>query len=77
METGRSFRIDLTKIRGRGDFKCPRCGVKISPDDETEKTYRILEALVRENELHGIMLQCNKCATQIHLTGFHSLSMNR
>ena len=74
MQTCRLFTIDLTKIKGNGDFGCPKCGVRISPDDETQKTYKILEAVMKHDELDGITLQCNKCECQIHLTGFRSLN---
>jgi len=77
LQTGRFFTIDLTKIKGRGDFNCPKCGTKISPDDNTEKTYTILETLVKEGQLDSLMLQCNKCESHIHLTGFRALSMTR
>ena len=77
MQTTKFFSIDLTKIKGKGEFKCPKCGVKISPDDKTERNYRILEALMKENQLDSIMLQCGRCESQIHLTGFHTLSMTR
>lgn len=77
MQTSRFFTIDLAKIRGRGDFSCPKCGAKISPDDSTEKTYRILETLMKEDQLDSIMLQCNKCESHVHLTGFRALSMTR
>lgn len=74
LQTSRFFTVDLTKIKGKGDFSCPKCGTKISPDDRSEKTYKIIEAHVREDELDSIMLRCNKCESQIHLTGFHALS---
>jgi uncharacterized protein with PIN domain len=77
MQTIKFFTIDLTKIRGKGDFNCPKCGIKISPDEKTEKTYKILEALMKENQLEGIMLQCSRCESQIHLTGFRVLNMTR
>jgi DNA-directed RNA polymerase subunit RPC12/RpoP len=73
----KSFTVDLTQIRGRGDFKCPRCGVEISPDDKTEGTYTILEAIMRGESLDKIALQCNRCKSQIHLTGFHALNSMR
>ena len=75
MQASRFFTVDLTKIRGKGDFSCPRCGTTISPDDRTEKTYKILEAHMTGDALDSIMLQCNKCESQIHLTGFHALRM--
>jgi DNA-directed RNA polymerase subunit RPC12/RpoP len=63
----------LTKIRGKGDFRCPRCGIKISPDESTEETYTILEPVMKGDSLEKILLQCNKCGSKIHLTGFYSL----
>lgn len=73
----KSFTVDLTKIRGRGDFKCPECGVEISPDDKTEDTYMILEPIMNGENLDKIALQCNKCKSQIHLAGFHALDSIR
>jgi len=49
LQTSKLFRVDLTKIRGKGDFDCPKCGTKISPHDRTEKRYRILEAAMKED----------------------------
>jgi predicted RNA-binding Zn-ribbon protein involved in translation (DUF1610 family) len=69
------FTVDLTKVKGKGDFSCPRCGTKISPDDRTEKTYKILEAHMKGDELDSIVLQCNKCESHINLTGFLALRM--
>lgn len=77
MQTTKFFTVDIAKIKGKGDFSCPKCGIKISPDDPTEKTYKILEAIMKQDELESIMLQCNACSSQIHLTGFHALSMTR
>jgi predicted nucleic-acid-binding Zn-ribbon protein len=70
----KSFTVDLTEVRGRGDVKCPRCGARISPDDKTEDTYAILEAIMEGENLEKIAIQCNKCKSQIHLTGFHILN---
>jgi predicted RNA-binding Zn-ribbon protein involved in translation (DUF1610 family) len=65
--------LDLTKIDGSGDFSCPKCGNAISPDDCTEKTYSILEAKVSGQGLEEIMIRCNKCESEVHLTGFSLL----
>jgi DNA-directed RNA polymerase subunit RPC12/RpoP len=75
LQTSRFFTVDLTKIKGKGDFSCPRCGTRISPADRTEKAYKILEAQMRGDELDSIMLRCNKCESHIHLTGFRTLRM--
>ena len=59
------------------NFDCPKCGIKISPDDRTEKTYRILEAAMKGDELAGITLQCSRCESQIQLIGFNTLRTDR
>ena len=62
--------LDLTRIRGNGDFPCPNCGVVISPEDETEDVYRILDTKVRGQALEELVIQCNKCASRIRVIGF-------
>jgi hypothetical protein len=68
--------LDLTKIDGNGDFPCPNCGVIISPEDETEDVYTILEENVNNDALEEMLIQCNKCGSQIRLTGFSILEMD-
>jgi len=68
--------LDLTKIDGNGDFPCPKCGVIISPEDETEDVYTIVEETVRNDALEEMMIQCNKCGNRIRLTGFSILEMD-
>jgi hypothetical protein len=58
------------------DFPCQNCGVTISPEDETEELYCILETKVRDQALEELLIQCSKCANQIWLTGFLILDMN-
>ena len=41
--------IDLTKINGEGDFTCPTCGTIISPEDQSDEVYNILETKVKNN----------------------------
>jgi uncharacterized protein with PIN domain len=64
------YDLDLIKLDGKGDFVCPCCGVLISPDDETEEVYSVLEAKVRDNVLENLMIRCNRCGSKIVLTGF-------
>ncbi|HDQ05508.1 MAG TPA: hypothetical protein ENN36_02150 [Candidatus Bathyarchaeota archaeon] len=68
--------LDLTKIDGDGDFPCPKCGVTISPEDETETFYTILEEKVNNEVLEEMLIQCNKCGSQIRLTGFSFLEVD-
>ena len=67
--------LDLTKIDGNGDFPCPKCGVTISPEDETEAVYVILEEKVKDDVLEEMLIRCNKCGCQIRLTGFAVLDI--
>ena len=71
-----NYTIDLTKIDGDGAFPCPKCGAIISPDDESEETYHILETKVKEDELAELVLKCSKCGCCIKLTGFLSQTGN-
>jgi len=64
------YTIDLSKIEGKGDFPCPNCGVVISPDDESDDVYLILETKVHGDTLEELVIQCNKCGSKIRLTGF-------
>jgi len=64
------YELDLTRIQGNGDFPCPNCGVTISPEDETEDVYCILETKVEGQALEELVIQCNKCASQIRLIVF-------
>jgi hypothetical protein len=71
------YTIDLTRIKGRGEFRCPNCGVKISPDDETEDVYTVLKTVMKGNSLEKIVLQCKKCQSHIHLIGFNLIDRIR
>jgi hypothetical protein len=73
MEQTQAYKLDLNKMDGNGDFPCPRCGNIISPDETTEKTYNILEPKVNSHGLEELVICCNTCKSQIHLTGFSLL----
>lgn len=65
-----TYKIDLASIEGDGSFQCPKCGLSISPDDESEENYQILDTKVVNNELAELMISCNKCGSTIKVTGF-------
>jgi hypothetical protein len=73
MEQTNAYKIDLTKLDGKGDFYCPKCAAMISPDDETEEVYSILDTLVDNHGLEELVILCNRCHSHIHLTGFSLL----
>jgi len=69
-----AFKVDLTEIDGLGDFPCPACGATISPDDESEESYNILEARsVGRDLLDEVLIQCNRCKSTISIVGFDKL----
>jgi uncharacterized protein with PIN domain len=63
----------LTETDGNGEFFCPRCGTKISPDDCSEMSYSILEPKVNKYGLEEVVILCNNCYSHIYLTGFSFL----
>ncbi|RLI20940.1 hypothetical protein DRO54_05005 [Candidatus Bathyarchaeota archaeon] len=69
--------VDLTKIEGDGSFPCPKCGAHISPDDETETVYTIVETKMKGENLEELIIQCNVCGSRIRLTGFLSCPMSQ
>jgi DNA-directed RNA polymerase subunit RPC12/RpoP len=73
MKQEQVYVLDLTRIQGSGEFKCPKCGAVISPEDETNEVYSILEAKVEKQILKALVIQCNWCTSQIHLRGFSLL----
>jgi len=64
------YKVDLRKIDGEGDFPCPKCGTLISPDDESEEVYTIVDTKMREDVLEELIISCNKCGSKIHVSGF-------
>lgn len=69
-----TFRIDLNEIDGDGEFTCPKCHIMISPDDESEEVYRVLDILENEDGLENIVIRCNNCHCTIRLEGFSALN---
>ena len=70
MKQSSVYKVDLTQIQGEGDFPCPKCGVTISPDDETETVYTIVETKVKREVLEELVILCNSCGSKIRLVGF-------
>jgi hypothetical protein len=71
-----SLIVDLTKIEGDGDFPCLKCGIKISPDDDSEDVYIIVEEKIKNDILEELVIKCNNCGAELHLKGFAALVMN-
>jgi predicted RNA-binding Zn-ribbon protein involved in translation (DUF1610 family) len=65
-----AYTVDLTKIDGDGSFPCPKCGTVISPEDESEEIYKIIDTKVNNDELVELIVMCGNCGSNIKLTGF-------
>ena len=65
--------LDLAEMDGDGEFLCPECGTTISPEDCSEESYSILEIKINLGGLEEVIIRCNRCASQLHLTGFSLL----
>jgi len=65
-----TYTIDLTTIDGDGSFPCPKCGTVISPEDESEELYKIVDTKVINDELVELIIMCDKCGSTTKLTGF-------
>lgn len=70
----KKFKVDLTTVEGGGDFPCPKCGISLSPDDESEEVYTIIETYIGdEDNLESMIIRCKKCKSTINLEGFTAL----
>jgi len=65
--------VDLLTVEGDGCFACPKCGMIISPEDKTEKNYKIVNTKVDNDELVELVVACGECGITIILTGFQQI----
>lgn len=65
-----AYTVDLIAIEGDGSFPCPKCGMSISPEDETETNYKIVDTKVVNGDLAELVISCGKCGSVLKLTGF-------
>ena len=67
------YTVNIMTIEGDGSFPCPKCGAVISPEDETEEFYKILDTKVVDDQLIELVVECGNCRTVIKLTGFQQM----
>lgn len=67
-----AYSVDLTKIDGDGSFPCPKCGNVISPEDESEETYKIVSTKILNDQLVELVVECSSCGSVIRLVGFEA-----
>ena len=66
------YKVDLTKIDGDGSFPCPKCGTMISPEDESEEVYKIINTKVINDQLVELVIECSTCGTNVVIAGFET-----
>lgn len=64
------YRMELDEINRNGSLPCPGCGAHISPDDQTEEVYTLLDVNMNGAGLDEIVIRCNRCRSQIYIAGF-------
>jgi hypothetical protein len=64
-----AYKLDLSETGRDGAFLCPKCGIRISPDDHSEVVYSIYDTVMTNNNLDEVILHCKRCLCFIHLTG--------
>lgn len=56
-------------IESDGKFPCPKCGAVISPEDETDEIYKILNVeRSPSGDISGVLIRC-KCGAVIRIVG--------
>ena len=70
-----ALKVNLNSIEGDGEFPCPSCRATISPDDDSEKSYKIIDIeTLKDGSLKTLTVSCKKCHNTIILEGFELLS---
>jgi hypothetical protein len=64
------YKMELSEINRNGSLACPGCGAHISPDDQTEEIYTLLDVNMNGVGLDEIVIRCNRCRSQIYISGF-------
>ena len=61
------FVLSFTNIPDDGSFDCPNCKTHIDPQDESDKTYTLVESAVdKHGDLESITIQC-RCRAVIRV----------
>lgn len=58
--------VNIETVDKEGDFPCPNCGATISPDDETNDIYSIIETKIKGSILEEIIILC-RCGASLSL----------
>jgi ribosomal protein S27E len=75
MKQVEALKVNLNSIDGDGEFPCPSCGATISPDDDSEKSYKIIDIeTFKDGSLKTLTISCKKCHNTIIVEGFELLN---
>jgi ribosomal protein S27AE len=65
-----AYKIDMASIKEDESFPCPKCGLIISPDDQSDENYQIVDTKVVNDELAELVIVCGKCRSTIKISCF-------
>lgn len=66
--------VDLDENLWSFSFPCPGCGEQIFLEEETGKSFDLLEVKFNAGEIKGAIIRCTRCRREIRLVGFDLLS---
>jgi DNA-directed RNA polymerase subunit RPC12/RpoP len=67
------YLVNSSSIEEDGSFNCTKCGLKISPEDETSENYEIIDTKIYNGEIAELVITCGRCGSKLKLTGFQQI----
>jgi DNA-directed RNA polymerase subunit RPC12/RpoP len=65
--------VNSSSIEEDGSFNCTKCGLKISPEDETSENYEIIDTKIYNGEIAELVITCGRCRSKLKLIGFQQI----
>jgi len=72
-KTETEYTVSFSSLANDGSFICTKCGTKISPEDETNENYEIIDTEIYNGEIAELIITCGKCGSILKLTGFQQI----
>ena len=67
------YTINFSSLANDGSFNCTKCGTEVSPEDETNENYEIIDTEIYNGEIAELVITCGKCGSTLKLTGFQQI----
>jgi len=67
------YTVNFSSLANDGSFICTKCGTKISPEDETNENYEIIDTEIYNGEIAELVITCGKCGSTLKLAGFQQI----